>query len=317
MNMSSSPIPFRSIIAHGDSQLLKTLIDNIPDFIYAKDAQGRYVIDNAADQQILGVNSPEEVIGRTVFDFFPPEIAERFHADDLEVISTGKPLFNREEPYRDKDGNLRWLSTTKVPLRDPKGIVTGLVGISRDITDQKLAKEELARANEQLRRLVREDSLTCLLNRRTVMDVAAQEWARWQRYGRELSILIIDADDFKAVNDSYGHLAGDQALKFVADTLSQSMRVTDSVGRYGGEEFLAVLPDTSLDGALHAGDKIVKAVREASISLANTALKLTVSIGAATAHRNDAGIDSLVHRADQALYLAKQRGKNRIEAAAV
>ena len=134
-----------------DRDLLRTLIDTLPDSIYVKDASGRYITDNAAHMVHIGVHSSAELVGRTVYDFFPPEIADRFHADDDTILRSGVPLINREEPIVDEDGTHRWISTTKVPFRDSAGKILGLVCLSRDITVEKQAKEDLLRAHARLK----------------------------------------------------------------------------------------------------------------------------------------------------------------------
>jgi PAS domain S-box-containing protein len=133
----------------GERNLLRTLIDNLPDHIYVKDTESRFVIANATVGRILGVTSPEEVIGKTDFDFHPQELAEQYYADEREIIRSGQPLVNREEPVVDQTtGDREWLLTTKVPLWDNHGEIVGLVGISRDITERKKAEEELRQLKE-------------------------------------------------------------------------------------------------------------------------------------------------------------------------
>jgi two-component system sensor histidine kinase/response regulator len=126
---------------------LRTLIDNLPDHIYIKDALGRYLVDNVAHQRFVGAATPEEVLGKTVFDLFPAELAKRYAADDDTILRSGEPLVNREEPIVDRGGGERWLWTTKVPLRDGRGRVVGLVCISREITELKQAREAAEAAN--------------------------------------------------------------------------------------------------------------------------------------------------------------------------
>lgn len=128
--------------------LLRNVIDNVPDFIFAKDRQGRYILNNLAHTHFLGKNAPEEVFGKTLFDLFEPEVAQVSHADDLAVMEGRQPILDKLE----QPSPCRWLSTSKIPLFDPEGQVVGLVAISRDITAQKRAQEQLEEANEDLRR---------------------------------------------------------------------------------------------------------------------------------------------------------------------
>jgi PAS domain S-box-containing protein len=133
-----------------ERNLLRSLIDNLPDYIYVKDARCRLVLDNIAHRRFLGATAPEEIIGKTVADFFPADLAEQYTKDDQCTLETGRPLLNREEPVVDRAGNRRWHSTTKVPLRNSSGVIMGLVGIGRDITERKLAEQERQRANAEL-----------------------------------------------------------------------------------------------------------------------------------------------------------------------
>ncbi len=132
-------------------RLLRTLIDNLPDYIFVKDTQGRFLLTNQAHAEVLGAATPEDVSGRTDTDFFPPEMARHFQETEKRVIETGKPLLGHEEPYTDREGKQRWVSTSKVPLHDRHGRVIGLVGLSRDITDRKWAEEQLTRYASTLR----------------------------------------------------------------------------------------------------------------------------------------------------------------------
>ena len=138
--------------------LLRSLIDNMPDYIYVKDAQSRFVIDNPAHVRQLGAESEDEVLGKSDFEFFPRDLAERYYADEQAVIESGEPMVGAEEPTVDPNGELRWVSTTKVPFRDPQGEIAGVVGISRDVTDHKRAEEAAAweaGVNEKLAELAR------------------------------------------------------------------------------------------------------------------------------------------------------------------
>jgi PAS domain S-box-containing protein len=130
--------------------LLRTLIDNLPDYIYVKDVQGRFVAANLATARIMGASSPEELLGKTDHDFYPPELAAEYRADEQRLLRSGEPLLNKDEPHRDSDGNSRTILTTKVPLKDSQGKVVGLVGISRDITERKQVEELLRKVQQQV-----------------------------------------------------------------------------------------------------------------------------------------------------------------------
>jgi PAS domain S-box-containing protein len=135
-----------------ERNLLRTLIDNLPDVIYAKDADSRMVMANMAQARLLGAATPEDLVGRTDFDFFPQEIASKYYSDEQDLIRSGRALINEEEPTIDPLGNPRWLSSTKVPLRDSRGNITGFVGVGRDITDSKAAQAERERLLAEVER---------------------------------------------------------------------------------------------------------------------------------------------------------------------
>ncbi|MEI6349667.1 MAG: SpoIIE family protein phosphatase [Verrucomicrobiota bacterium] len=134
-----------------ERNLLRNVIDNLLDSIYVKDSHGRYLLDNAAHMRSLGVHNPENVVGRTVFDFFPESVAIKFQEDDDLVMRTGKPIVNREEVVVADPSSVHWISTTKVPLRNSDGVPIGVVGIGRDITARKRAEELLFRKNAEIR----------------------------------------------------------------------------------------------------------------------------------------------------------------------
>ncbi|MCD4684612.1 MAG: PAS domain S-box protein, partial [Anaerolineae bacterium] len=134
-----------------ERNLLRTLIDTLPDHIYVKDTAGRVLLSNTANAQIMGADSPNNVLGKTDADFYPPELAAQYAADDQTVIKTGTPVVNRVEPlYQEHDDERRWMRTTKVPLRDTDGTVIGLVGVGHDITIERHTAEALRNSQERL-----------------------------------------------------------------------------------------------------------------------------------------------------------------------
>ena len=138
-----------------ERNLLRTLIDNLPHSVYVKDTQARFAIANTALAGVGG-NTPREVIGKTDFDFHPQETARKFYADDRQVLDTGVPIINLEESVLGSDGQAVWVLTSKLPLRNSRGEVTGLVGIGLDITERKGVEEKLQRAHDELEQRVTE-----------------------------------------------------------------------------------------------------------------------------------------------------------------
>ncbi|UPU37324.1 diguanylate cyclase [Geomonas paludis] len=178
----------------------------------------------------------------------------------------------------------------------------------------KSLQDELKQANEQLKRLTNIDHLTGLFNRRYLAEVLEAEFFRAKRNRESLSLVIIDIDFFKQVNDTYGHQNGDVVLSSVAEVVQQQMRAYDSAARYGGEEFVLVFPGTALEGAVIAAERLRQAVIDHTFPHPLQDLTVTVSAGVATYPSTQVdNIDALFRRADEALYRAKQNGRNRVE----
>lgn len=173
------------------------------------------------------------------------------------------------------------------------------------------ANSQLLRVNEQLEQLALTDGLTGLRNRRSIDDTLVKEMARYKRYQFPMSILLIDVDHFKQINDTHGHARGDEVLKLLSGIFLENSRESDSVGRYGGEEFVLILHGTSIDGALVVANRILEQVRE-PMSVDGEAISITVSIGIASLDGEQQLDDSIefVRRSDQALYSAKHGGRN-------
>ena len=172
------------------------------------------------------------------------------------------------------------------------------------------ANAKLVRTNDKLNKISREDALTGLFNRRVILEMANAEWARWLRYRAPYSVMIIDLDDFKAVNDRYGHFIGDEVLKTAALTITRSIRSVDMVGRFGGEEFVVILPETGIRGALASSQNVIQSLRQTPTHHSDILIKVTASIGVASVKPEDKNVDNLLHRADAALYAAKREGKD-------
>ncbi len=168
----------------------------------------------------------------------------------------------------------------------------------------------LRAANTELSVIAERDELTGLLNRRAVLQRLAGQFAAWRQGGPVFSVLMIDLDHFKPINDALGHLGGDEILAQVARRLRAVVRGSDVVGRYGGEEFLVVLPDTPRAGARAAAAKLLDAVRDTPFHYGDRSIAVTVSIGGAAVDGVDGSLDDLIGRADRALYAAKGAGRD-------
>ena len=198
---------------------------------------------------------------------------------------------------------------TRVELRPGDKILVGHTVLKfeyRDLTDQQF--------HEEMYRLATTDELTRLLNKFAITRCLAEEISKTGRYLRRLSVILIDIDNFKSLNDTYGHLAGDRVLQAFAAVIRERSRAQDRAGRFGGEEFLVVLPETGLRGATSLAERIRAHVEARVAAEAGIDRTVTASFGVATYRLRTGGADNLVEQADRALYRAKARGKNRVEA---
>jgi diguanylate cyclase (GGDEF)-like protein len=219
-----------------------------------------------------------------------------------ESLEKGLPTAELQALVQCKNGNQRWFIVT-VELASPLWPDYYMVAF-RDV-------HELCHALEENNRLSRTDTLTGLPNRREAQERLEQEWRRYQRVESEFSVLLCDIDHFKSVNDKLGHPAGDMALRAVAQQLAQTCRTVDCVSRWGGEEFLIILPATPLHHAADLAERLRHGIAARTIDAGRSQLSLRLSIGCASMLPRQS-IDLLIDRADTALYRAKATGRNRV-----
>lgn len=191
-------------------------------------------------------------------------------------------------------------------LREHDRIRIGATMLAFEFRDVR----ELA-AEEELRQMAMTDPLTGLYNRGVFDREFQREFDRCRRYGRPFSLILVDLDHFKQINDRYGHMAGDRVLREVSRTLQSTVRETDTVARYGGEEFAVILPETPSDGAELTGERLRVAVSRMALENDGAALPVTASVGVASIDPHHADSAAMLAAADRALYRAKDRGRNR------
>ena len=300
----------------GELGMLRTVLASVPDCIYIKDSNGRFLLANQSTADIMAADSVDKLLGKTDFDFYPPELAKVFLADEQEVIRTGHSLVGRDETSQEASGGAKCMHTTKVPMRDGAGNIVGIIGIGRDITLLKRTEAALQEAQEKLRFKATHDSLTSLLNREAILDALDRELARGDRENGSTILLLGDLDYFKNINDVHGHLVGDQVLRKISERLVGAVRVYDYVGRYGGEEFLVILAGCEEADALARADKIRGAITAMPIPTVAGPISVTISLGVvATQEWSHLPAEGILREADLALYEAKRDGRNRCKLA--
>ncbi len=292
-------------------EMLRAVISNMPDPIYVKDVESRFVLANQKTAEVMGAASGAELIGKTDFDFYPAENAAAFVEDERKIIRSGQPLVNKEEGIQKTGGKSIWTLTTKVPLFDPAGSPIGLYGIGRDITALKEVQAELGRARKELEFKVAHDSLTSLLNREAILEMLEHELNRSIRENGHMVVLLGDLDHFKDINDTYGHPVGDEVLREVACRLQRTVRTYDLVGRYGGEEFLIVLPGCKEKTAWARAEQLREAIGASPASTASGPISITLSVGVLDAREwGWPSSAEVLREVDRALYAAKNAGRN-------
>ncbi len=289
------------------NSLFEDAIAYSPTYIYEVDADGRFTFIKGSDK-VLGYSSAE-LFGRRFGELRCRDMACREHRNTLDSA------FRTRQPYEQvltcavhKDGTHLWLSASGHPMVDASGVFTGYRGVGFDVT-------ETTNSRKELERMALMDPLTGLANRRKFMDRFKLEVQRQDRHGQPLAMLVVDVDHFKLVNDQFGHLTGDLCLKCVADLLALAVRKIDLVARFGGEEFIVLLPETTAAGAVTVAEKLRATVESLNVPLDSRfePLSVTVSVGVAMKPATQSlSFDDVMEIADQGLYQAKRGGRNRV-----
>lgn len=289
---------------------VNAILTGVQDYaLMTLDGEGRVQQWNESIGRVTGL-AAAEVIGRPFSVFYPAGgiTAERLTDRLREADDNGWSL---DDGWRLRGGGGRfWGSVMIAPLESPQDVDAAARSyglILRDITDKREAAEQLRRAHAG-------DDLTGLFNRRAFFEAAELELERWRRAPRPLSLVMIDADHFKAINDRYGHPGGDAVLGDLGQVIAETVRGIDTAARVGGEEFAVLLPSTDGSGATAFAQRLCAAVRGRSVVHDGKEIRYTVSVGVATLREDFAGLDALMKQADAALYDAKAAGRDRVRA---
>jgi len=291
----------------------RDLAELLPETVFEADLDGRLTFANRNVYTTFGYTPEELTGGLSILDMLTPE--DRPETGTIIVrLLAGEEIGGFERTALKKDG-------TKFPIQVyaarimRQGRPAGIRGLVIDITERKRVEQALQQANRRLAELASVDEVTGIWNRRRFLEMLDHEFQRIRRHEADLSLVMIDLDHFKAVNDTHGHAFGDQVLREVAATLKAAARSSDIVARYGGDEFMVLMPDTDTAQAEKAAERIRAMVAGKELSDDPRSVRLTLSIGLATAEPNVGDSpDDLVRLADEALYAAKTAGRNAVRA---
>lgn len=299
-----------------DSEIIKTLMSTSDNMIYFKDLDSKYFLNNKTHALRLGMSDPRELIGKCDDDFYPKEVANRLRQDELEIIKTGVPIINKMEQAMNASNNLLCMSTSKYPLFDSDRKIIGTWGISRDMTNLVRAEEELSIANTKLKSLSLTDELTGLYNHRHFydsLDIAIAIFSRKRSGGffADFCLVILDIDLFKIINDSFGHVVGDAAIRYIAGLITAHTRSSDTTFRYGGDEYAIILQDTNLSAGREFAERLRMIIEQNPLQIDGSIIVLTISVGV-VCYENEETAQMLVQKANARLYQSKQDGRNRV-----
>jgi len=285
----------------------RTLLNSIGEGIFGVDSEGRFTFINPAGLALLGYQDEEELLGKSSHHLTHHSYPDKTPYPEQEcpifqAINSGKSVKNWDEDwFWRKDGSGFPVEIYATPLWQELGQVFGGVVTFRDISQRK-------RLEYELQQLAYHDQLTNLYNRRAFYELLEQEAERAKRYHTRFSLVMFDLDHFKNINDTHGHDVGDQVLVRVAELATERMRVNDAVCRWGGEEFMVLLPESSLEQAACLAEAFRQKMQAEDFPECKT---VTASLGVVE-YQIGESLDQLTQRADAALYQAKKEGRNRV-----
>jgi two-component system cell cycle response regulator len=284
------------------------LFENVPIACFTVDIEGSIREWNLAAQQLYGYTK-EEVLHQPFYTrVFRGASASKMH-EILQRVIQGSVMAGIESEDYDSEGNLHYVLRSVFPIRNPNREVVGAIVSVVDVTYRVEYENQLKALNQKLQSLAVTDGLTGLHNHRAFQDYLEEQFQTAMRNKQPLALILMDVDHFKQYNDTYGHQAGDEVLRQVAQILQANVREGDFVARYGGEEFVVVLPRADSESAVAVAERLRRAVESAEWHLR----PITGSFGVASIRPDMETRQELIEAADQALYQAKKNGRNRVE----
>jgi len=280
----------------------KNIVQNAPMLFSLIDKNYKYILANDFYCKAF-VKTEDKIVGATIAELFGESVFQGIIKQHIDSALSGN--IEKYESWFDYQGiGRRYMSVTYSPFSEKRGGVSrGVVVFSSDSTKLKLSEEKLEKLSAT-------DQLTNINNRRKFMGILQDELERAKRFRHTFLLLSIDIDSFKSINDTYGHPVGDQALIYVANLLNKSLRQVDTVGRVGGEEFGAIIPEINDQDSTSFLDRLINSFNTNQFTSDNINLKITVSIGVSRFPDCGNNLEDLLNKADEALYRAKHNGKN-------
>lgn len=299
-----------------DSMIIDTLMNNSDDTIYFKDLDSKFILNSRAHALQFGVNDPSELVGKSDADFYPEKFAKQSRQDELIIIGTGIPIINKIEQGMNAEGEVLSFSTSKYPLYDKNNRIIGTWGTSRNMTKLVQAEEALAKVYAKLRTLTLIDDMTGLYNQRHFYDALGMTLPLYTRrrmggLSADFYLILLDIDHFKTVNDTFGHLAGDAAIRYIGGLIMAHTRSSDTAFRYGGDEYALLLQDTDLSAGRELAERLRSVVENNPLLIDKSRINLTISQGV-VCYCDEVSPGELVSKADINLYKAKNEGRNRV-----
>lgn len=295
----------KDILEGIDLDLCQLMLDNVGAYVFVKDVNKKYLYANKLVQELFAEYF-ETIIGLTDEQLFDFAVSTDIQCNDDKVLKFGSHIKETEVNILKATGEKRVYLSVKKPIYNAKHEIIGLLGVSTDITAQHKIQQEL-----HVQASV--DYLTGLYNRRFFFELADKSFSESVRHQRSLSLIMIDIDYFKKINDVYGHPVGDVIIKFVAAKADSLIRREDAIARIGGEEFAILLPSTDLEAAKVIAKKIQNTIASSSIEGDwEGVIDPKVSIGVSTMLAEDKEFYNLYKRADKGLYKAKESGRDKV-----
>lgn len=301
---------------------LVDMLESVEVGLVVMDLDYRVQVWNGFMENHSGITA-SRIRDQMLFDVFPDLPREWLirKVESVVLLKTRTFTSWEQRPYLFRFRNTRPITGTEEfmfqnltisPLSGTDGIVEKICLMVYDVTDVATGRRALEKANQQLSRLSMTDRLTGLLNRGTWENLIDSEYERYRRYCNPAVLVMLDIDRFKPINDGHGHLAGDEVIKHTAHIMRECLRQSDHPGRYGGEEFGIILPETDAEGAMVICERIRAAIEASVVNTTVADIRYTVSVGVAPLNDEPENYMQWLQQADEALYAAKEGGRNQV-----